>query len=353
MKEHFNFHSALPLHLAAIKPKQADFCLSVFKILQEKLNISRKELQNISFLLAISGGVDSVAMLAIFKACQQYFGYTLHVAHFNHGIREESAAEEKLVQKICKRLDIPLTMDKGNTPLYAKEHKIGLEEAGRILRYAFFSALRQKEKNCILCTAHHANDLCEDMLMRLIRGTAWPQLAGMPYFDPERKLLRPLLYTSKQELSDFAEQLDFPFARDTSNTDLSFLRNRVREQIIPLLEKENPKFYQNILKLKQNAEYDETHFQNETNAVLTHLEQCGNKLAVPLAILQKNDKTIRLHTYRALLKKLGQGHSVTATFEKLDTAVMKNQGSSEFKFSNDARIRIQEKKLYCFIKTNA
>ena len=99
MKEHFNFHSALPLHLAAIKPKQADFCLSVFKILQEKLNISRKELQNISFLLAISGGVDSVAMLAIFKACQQYFGYTLHVAHFNHGIREESAAEEKLVQK--------------------------------------------------------------------------------------------------------------------------------------------------------------------------------------------------------------------------------------------------------------
>ena len=105
--------------------------------------------------------------------------------------------------------------------------------------------------------------------------------------------------------------------------------------------------------LKQNAEYDETHFQNETNAVLTHLEQCGNKLAVPLAILQKNDKTIRLHTYRALLKKLGQGHSVTATFEKLDTAVMKNQGSSEFKFSNDARMRIQEKKLYCFIKTNA
>lgn len=353
MKDYFNFHSTQPLHLATIKPKQADFCLSVFKVLQEKLNISRKELQNTSFLLAVSGGPDSVAMLAIFKACQQYFGYKLHVAHFNHGIREESAEEEKLVQEICKRLDIPITMDKGDTPLYAEEHKTGLEEAGRILRYAFFSALRQKEKNCILCTAHHANDLCEDMLMRLIRGAAWPQLAGMPYFDSERQLLRPLLYTSKQELSDFAAQLDFPFALDTSNTDLSFLRNRVRERIIPLLEKENPKFYQNILKLKQNAEYDEIHLQNETNTVLTHLEQCGNKLILPLAILQKNDKTIRLHTYRALLKKLGQGHSVSATFEKLDTAVMQSRGSSEFKFSNDVRMRIQEKKLYCFIKTNA
>lgn len=353
MKEQFNFHNSCPLHLGSISAKQAKFCLKIFHGMQEKLPPLQGKVQNYTFLLAVSGGIDSVAMLAIFSACQRHFGYTLHVAHFNHGIREASFAEEKLMQDICKRLAVPLTIERGSTPLYAKEHKIGLEEAGRILRYAFFTSLQKKQENTILCTAHHANDLCEDVLMRLIRGSVWTQVAGMPYFDEERQLLRPLLYATKQELADFLLPLGFPFAEDESNKDEQFLRNRVRKNIIPLLEKENPHFYQNIIKLNQNAHYDEIYFQNEVNTIFTHLEETEQGLSLPVAVLQKKGKTIRMHTYRALLNKTGQGHAINANFENLDRAVMKNQGKSLIKFSQNARMQVMNNKLYCFIKATA
>lgn len=351
MKEQFNFHNACPLHLASIETKQAKFCLAVFHTLQEKVLCLQSNLQNHTFLLAVSGGIDSLAMLAVFAACQKYFGYQLHVAHFNHGIREESFAEERLMQTVCSRLAVPLTIERGNTPLYAKEHKIGLEEAGRILRYNFFATLQNQTKNTILCTAHHANDLCEDVIMRLLRGSVWPRLGGMPYFDEERRLLRPLLYVTKQELTDFLLPLGFPYAEDKSNTDEQFLRNRVRKNIIPLLELENPQFYQNIIKLNQNAHYDELHIRQEIQTIFAHLEECEQGFCLPVAILQKKDKTIRMHMYHALLNKLQNGHAVNANFENLDHALMKNQGKTMIKFSHNARMQIMHNKLYCFIKT--
>lgn len=351
MKEQFNFHNSCPLHLASISAKQAKFCLAVFHDMQEKLPFLQNSLQNYSFLLAVSGGIDSAAMLAIFAACQRHFGYQLHVAHFNHGIREASFAEENLMQDICRRLAVPLTIERGSTPQFAKERKTGLEEAGRILRYQFFAALQKKTKNTILCTAHHANDLCEDVLMRLLRGSVWTKVAGMPYFDEKRQLLRPLLYVTKQELKDFLLPLDFPFAEDESNKDEQFLRNRVRKNIIPLLEKENPQFYQNIIKLNQNARYDDIFFQQQIHAIFSFLEENAQFFSLPLAILQEKEKTIRMHTYHALLNKLGQGHAVNANFENLDRAIMKNQGNTLFKFSNHARMQIRDNKLYCFIKT--
>lgn len=349
MKEQFNFHNSCPLHLAAISAKQAKFCLSVFHTLQQKLPALHNSLQEYTFLLAVSGGIDSLAMLALFAACQKHFGYQIEAAHFNHGIRKESFAEEKLMQKICKRLAVPLFMERGNTPLYAKEHKMGLEEAGRILRYDFFAALQKEKSRTILCTAHHAQDLCEDVLMRLIRGSVWPQLAGMPYFDEKRQLLRPVLYVTKKELMDLLLELDIPFANDTSNTDEQFMRNRMRKNIIPLLEKENPQFFQNIIKLNQNAQYDKLHFQKEVDKVLLKLERTEQCLSLPIALLQEQDKTIRMHTYHALLEKLGQGHAVNASFENLDDAIMKNQGKTCIKFSNNVRMQIRDKKLFCSI----
>lgn len=350
MKEQFNFNNSCPLHLGSLAPKQAKFCLSVFRSLQERLPSLHKKLHNFTFLLAVSGGIDSAAMLALFAACQKHFGYRIEVAHFNHGIRKASFAEEELLQKICTRLAVPLCIKRGDTPQYAKEHKIGLEEAGRILRYDFFASLQKKRKNTILCTAHHVQDLCEDVLMRLIRGAVWPQLAGMPYFDESRLLLRPLLYVTKKELSDFLYELDFPFAEDESNTDEQFMRNRVRKHIIPLLEQENPQFYQNIIKLNQNACYDKFHFQKEVNKILLHLEKKEQGFSLPISLLQEQDKTIRMHCYHVLLEKLGQGHAINANFENLDHAVIKNKGNTCIQFSGNARMQIRENKLFCSIK---
>lgn len=353
MKEDFNFHNSCPLHLAALPSKQAKFCLSVFNTLQEKVPQLCDTLQNYTFLLAVSGGIDSLAMLALFTACQKHFGYQLHVAHYNHGIREASLAEEKLMQTICRRLALPLTIERGNTPHYAKERKIGLEEAGRILRYDFFEKLQEETNNTILCTAHHANDLCEDVLMRLLRGSVWPQLAGMPYYDEKRQLLRPLLYVTKQRLAEFLLPLGFPIAEDETNADEQYLRNRIRKNIIPLLEAENPQFYQNIIKLNQNAHYDSMHFQKEVQEIFSYCEETEQGVLLPLFALQDKDKTIRMHAYHALLQKMGQGHAINASFENLDRAVMKNQGKNLFQFSQNVRMQIIHNTLYCFIKSNA
>lgn len=123
MKEYFNFHNTCSLHLASIPAKQAKFCLSVFKTMQVKIPQLCDTLQNTTFLLAVSGGIDSLAMLALFAACQKHFGYQLHIAHYNHGIREESFAEEKLMETICRRLGLPLIVERGNTPQFAKNRK--------------------------------------------------------------------------------------------------------------------------------------------------------------------------------------------------------------------------------------
>lgn len=351
MKELFDYTADIPLHLGTLPSDKAKFCLKIFNGILEKTRTDKKKLNGITFLLAVSCGIDSVAMLAIFAACRRCFGYKLHVAHFNHGIRQESSSEEKMAEDICRKLDIPFTIERGNTPEYSRIRKIGLEEAGRILRYDFFRSLQSKIPDCILCTAHHADDLCEDVLMRLVRGTAWPQLAGMKSFDRERALLRPLLHVTKQELSEFLHDMHFPVADDASNYDTAFLRNRIRHTVLPLLRRENPHFHKNILKLNNNAEYDEEHFQNLTALVFGHLTESGGTYALPLDILLKQDKSTRLHCYRALLKKLGCGHPITEIFEKLDNAVLKKHGGTMFKFSDNVRMQIQNNTLICFKKS--
>lgn len=351
-KEYFLFENSADLHLATLAPKQSRFCLDIFKTMKQKLLLDAGRLKETNFLLAVSGGIDSIAMLTVFSACRRHFGYSLRAVHFHHGIRKESDSEEILFQKICTRLQIPFDIGHGNTPEFAKEQKIGLEEAGRILRYRFFSEISRKHGGCILCTAHHANDLCEDMLMRLIRGTAWPRLGGMAYYDESRRLLRPFLYTPKQELIDFVHGLHIPHTEDKSNADTNFTRNRIRHTILPLLESENPNFLKSAVKLKQNAEYDEEHFSREVQNVMQFLKK-DNECALPLEHLQKKDKSVRMHCYRYLLKQLGQGHPVNTIFEKLDAAVMQNSGNTVFKFSDNVRMAIRKNHLVCFVKSNA
>lgn len=350
MKELFDYTADVPLHLGTLPPDKAKFCLEIFNSIMKKTGTEKKELAGMTFLLAVSCGIDSVAMLAVFAACRHYFGYNLHVAHFNHGIRQESINEEKLAEDICRRLDIPFSIGRGNTPEYSRTRKMGLEEAGRILRYEFFQSIQAKIPGSILCTAHHADDLCEDVLMRLLRGTAWPQLAGMKNFDKERALLRPLLHATKQELADFLQGMHFPAAEDASNFDTAFLRNRIRHTVLPLLKQENPHFHKNILKLNNNAEYDNEHFQNQTALVFTQLTENNGTYTLPLGILLKHDKSIRLHCYRALLKKFNCGHPITEIFEKLDNAVLKKQGGTIFKFSDNVRMQIQNGTLICLKK---
>ena len=196
---------------------------------------------------AVSGGADSVAMLFAFYLLREKWGITLSAAHYNHGLRaEESDRDERFVRQLCDRLDIPLTVEKGSV----KAGKKGLEAAARDARYGFLTALEGK-----IATAHTANDNAETVLMHLIRGTGLRGLGGIAPMCGQ--LIRPMLEITRDEVLAFLDEYHLSFVEDSSNDTDQFLRNRLRHHVIPLLEKENPRFAENISETAQKLRLDD------------------------------------------------------------------------------------------------
>lgn len=337
------------LHLGNLSRPHAIFCLNVSNnlnlLLKENAHSERK-----SLVLAVSGGVDSIAMLGILLALQKKYPRSLCVAHFNHGIRCESDDEAKCVEEICLNFNIPFYIKKENIPLFAKENKLGLEEAARKQRYLFLEEVRQKTRSDYICIAHHAHDLAEDMLMRLCRGTAWPALAGMSIFCDNRKIIRPLLYIEKQVLTDFVEELELPYAQDMSNESQDFLRNRVRKHVLPFFLKENPQFLESIYKLHECAQEDDLFFQEYIDEFWrSKVFNNQNEISMIIRDLQEIPKAMRLRIYKKALSLFQKAFSQNTTLKLLDTAVMRDKGGSLFKFTKKIRARIEKGLLIFYI----
>lgn len=196
-------------------------------------------------LCAVSGGGDSMCLLHWLSTRQGALGITVAAAHFNHCLRGgESDRDEALVRETCARWGIPLFVERGRVREFAAQGKYSLEEAGRILRYAFLERTAQAEGCGRIATAHNAGDNAETVLLHLIRGTGLQGLTGIP---PRRdKLVRPLLTTSRAEIEAYLHRHALPYVQDSSNDDLTYTRNRVRHQLLPLLEEFNPRFLENL-----------------------------------------------------------------------------------------------------------
>ncbi len=349
VKTLFQYTSDIPLHLGTLSRENALLCLRVKSQLDMLLGehseiIPDHEPKSVSLLLAVSGGIDSICMLAIFMALQKKYPITLHVAHLNHGIRAESEKEKVFVETLCKKFKLPFYYEKANIPQFAQESHMGLEEASRLKRYEFLEKIRTLTRASFICTAHHADDLAEDIFMRLSRGAAWPALGGMKELCQERKILRPLLKENKRELIRFAQELALPFANDESNEDQQFFRNRIRKQILPFFLSENPSFLENIKHLHEGAQRDRAFFQEQLDTFWQHITNENNKISMPLNALQNTHASLRFRIYTHAIKLL-KGFTQYETLEKLDHAVMSNKGNSLFKFTQKARARIENKTL--------
>lgn len=184
------------------------------------------------FLLCVSGGPDSMALLHLMSTefPEEMFG----VAHLNHGLRKEAEREADLVRNFCAQREIPFHLKTVDAARYASQHKIGLEEAGRILRYQFFRGLKYE----YIVTAHHKDDQAETVLGNLIRGCGLHGARGM--LPLEGDLLRPLLTISKNALEAYCCEHRVPFAYDASNEEEFCRRNILRHRILPSLAEFNP-----------------------------------------------------------------------------------------------------------------
>ncbi|WP_045219836.1 tRNA lysidine(34) synthetase TilS [Desulfonatronum thioautotrophicum] len=338
---------ALPSRIQDLPATWARFCLDIERFLLRDLALP---LQHRHLLLACSAGSDSTALLLILHCLAPRLGCTISVAHLDHGLRSESSQEVRCIADLCCRLGVPISTASSNVARYARSTGIGVEEAGRTLRYRFLFGVRRRLNADLLLTAHHADDLAEDVLMRLIRGTGWPGLAGMPSWDPTRRLLRPLLHTSKQDLRRFLVAINVAWSEDASNSDTRQTRNRVRWNLMPLLIRENPRFLRNITRLHRQGEMDADLFATMTTPLLREAQaekkretehgpaQAG--LLLQSSLLHTLHPGLRLRLYKAVIDDLGPGQTLHDSLLRLDQAWQRGSNTATIQFPGSKIARI-------------
>ncbi len=304
-------------------------------------------LNDTHFLLALSGGADSLALLCCFlwltemNTAQRI---RLSVVHMDHALRPESGTEARAAQALCTAWNIPFYMQRTDIVRYAKAlgHKEGhsIEDTSRKARYEYFEQCRRDCNAHWIVLGHHAGDLQEDLLMRLVRGTGWPALGGMVAIDKERRILRPLLLQEPKHLRKALRHAHMTWIEDMSNTDRHFLRNRIRHDILPLLHKENSAFPQTISQIWHMAQADKEHWHTllrtmcATHAIVRIQTHYRHEVHIPAEALTYADKATRLRLYIHAMKLLIPHTQARAhTLFQLDTALTEGRGGVVFQFS--------------------
>ncbi len=252
------------------------------------LRFDRKSLTpGLRVSVAVSGGADSVALLrAVHNANQTGgngsgagLGVGLSAAHLHHGLRgAEAEADLEFVTELCATLDVPLHTHRVDVGAHAAGSGETIEEAGRSLRYAFFTQLLRAGEADAILTGHTLDDQAETVLMKLLRG-AWTEgLGGIhPVVrvdapgQPAKQIVRPLLGTSRAEVEAYLRGLGQPWRDDLSNQDPAFTRNRLRHDLLPGLHAFNPSLDRTLSQLSEIAREEEVYWQAELDRLLPHL----------------------------------------------------------------------------------
>ncbi|MDY0275778.1 MAG: tRNA lysidine(34) synthetase TilS [Desulfomicrobium sp.] len=310
-------------------------CLAIPRFCRQTLEV---ELKNSRLIIAYSTGLDSTALLHIFHALAPQLNLELIVAHAHHGLRPQSDQELIHAQKICAQLNIPC--ETAHLQVLHEENRWdhGLEDYARQLRYAFLQKIRDKYQAHWIVTAHHGDDLAEDIIMRLIRGTGWPGLGGMVGKDEQRQLLRPLLDWKKTELHALAQDLGLSWHEDLSNTSLDLTRNRVRHQIMPLIAQENPSFTQASLRLWHMARIDEAYWEAMVSKI-----QPGETIFLERKMLQAAHPALRLRLFKRALDTLGPGQVLADQLFLVEQCWQDQAWGKTIQFSGHKICRIEQK----------
>ena len=197
-------------------------------------------------LVGVSGGVDSLALLYALHTLRHQLNCQLHVAHLDHGFREDSAGDAVYVAEQAEQLGIPISSIRIDVPQLMQGQKLSAEVAARQARYQFYECISKRIGATKIALGHHRGDQAETVLMNLLRGAGASGLKGILPIR-EGKFIRPLLAFSRKEIEDFVVQLGLQPRCDATNYQLNYLRNRVRLELIPALERAYNSNIQNAL----------------------------------------------------------------------------------------------------------
>ena len=192
-------------------------------------------------LIGVSGGADSIALLEFFVSVKEKYDLDICVAHIEHGIRgEDSVNDAEFVENYCKKLGVNFYLKTIDAPNLAKKAKMGVEEYSRMARYDFFNTIECDK----IATAHNLTDNIETLLFRLARGTGLKGACSIPAV--RGKIIRPFIEVSSGEIRKWCNDNNIPYRVDCSNSDSAYSRNLIRLEILPLFEKLNANYQDNI-----------------------------------------------------------------------------------------------------------
>lgn len=198
-------------------------------------------------VVGVSGGPDSLCLLHLLNHLREELGIALHVAHLHHALRGEEADEDaRFVEGVATSWGLPSTVEKRDVPAYAEREKLAIEEAARRVRYTFLAEVARRVGASSVAVGHNADDQVETIIMHWLRGAGTAGLRGMrplqgwPLPGIDLRLVRPLLEIPREEIEAYCQEHRLNPRFDRSNLDTTYYRNRIRHELLPLLEEYNP-----------------------------------------------------------------------------------------------------------------
>ena len=250
-------------------------------------------------VIGVSGGPDSITLLNVLNKLKNKLNIQLQVAHINHMLREEADSETEYVKEFCKKINVPCYVKRVDVEKLAKENKLGTEEMGRDIRYNFFEEVRKNTRANKIATAHNANDNAETVLMNIIRGCS---ISGLKGIEPIRRvqlknkeeieasseteennrsiLIRPIIECTRVEIEQYCERYKLEPKYDKTNNENIYTRNKVRNLLIPYIEKEfNPNIVESINRLSSLSTRESKYIEQIVEKEYQNLRIIGNNLA--------------------------------------------------------------------------
>lgn len=325
-------------------------------MLKEKVLNTLKKYNQIEsgdkIVLGVSGGPDSISMLSILNEIKKELNIEIVVAHVNHMIREEADEDEEYVKKFCEKENIEFFSKKIEILKISQENKIGTEEAGRKIRYEFFDEIMKKENANKIATAHNANDNAETILMNIMRGSS---ISGIKGIEPirENKFIRPLIECNREEIEKYCEENNLNPRIDKTNKENIYTRNKIRNILIPLIEKEfNPNIIETLNRLSEIAKKENVYFEEIVSQKYTEIaEEVNNNEKETILDLEKFNKENLVIKNRLILYTINRLVGSTKGIEKIhiDDIIKlceKNVGNKFLMPKKNIKILVKHKKIF-------
>lgn len=313
-------------------------------MLQQFLRFIEKEAllkKGDKLLLAVSGGKDSMAMAELFRESKIPFG----IAHMNFGLRgEESDGDEAFVKAFAEQLNCPFFGKRVNTYREMELSGESLQMTARRLRYAWFEEIRAEQGYTGIAVAHHQQDSVETVLINMVRGSG---IGGMVGILPKQgKIIRPLLCFTGQEIAAFVEQNKMAYREDSSNASKAYWRNRLRQEVVPVLKELNPSIEKTVqdmsLRMQELAKIEEEYFTVKYKELV---RKDGDRLCLLIDAL-RNLSAVQTFLYH-LLEPLGfQRSQLTQVLALMDAQTGKQLQAEQYRIFRDREelviVRIEE-----------